>query len=572
MINYLEKYKNLPKELRDRVSTPAVMEAIHELEQKYNVKLATIIMRVMVRDIEIERLHSLFVYENGLDDNNAKELIKELNERVFSSISAYLDYIHNSNVRIPTEEGAKQEPVNTSNTKNSADFYFSAEDEEEVRSQAKDLGDLDKRELIAKQVENKIDQILAEVNVIFSSEDMMLRLRQILKTYLKGVRNKIDTISVLKREIENGGLALDDEIADDILKVVDLIKKDEAEHPGRPLEEVKKIDFEKEEKIKIEKENINNDVPYDFSGLQNQKNIKTDEQDPVVIDTQNNIEEKESLMVDSLEVENEPNVEKEEQEDKTKNTLPDHNFGEISPEEKSSNIDLRIPEEKEEVKDENKEELVFVSDKIASDSSPADNNSVIEQEQKEGEKKEEEKEMVIDLKAGQEDNNQTEVLAEKTEEGSGDVGFKPGMMAKARNSTPSNNEFKERFASQFNSQNNGKVRMEDIKHVSKLSGPEEELASMTLVDFRRLGDSPNERIDKIINMLNLLEEESFSKRMIGIKAWRKSPLNTMYRQLGQESMTKQKDIRELLYEKDESECMSKEEFDAVMQLNKKLRY
>ena len=37
-------------------------------------------------------------------------------------------------------------------------------------------------------------------------------------------------------------------------------------------------------------------------------------------------------------------------------------------------------------------------------------------------------------------------------------------------------------------------------------------------------------------------------------------------------MTKQKDIRELLYEKDESECMSKEEFDAVMQLNKKLRY
>ena len=87
MINYLEKYNNLPTELKDKISAPHVMSAIHDMEEKYSVKLATVVMRVMVKDLDIERLNDYFVYENGIDAEQVKELLHELQDKVFSEIT-----------------------------------------------------------------------------------------------------------------------------------------------------------------------------------------------------------------------------------------------------------------------------------------------------------------------------------------------------------------------------------------------------------------------------------------------------------------------------------------------------
>ena len=116
--------------------------------------------------------------------------------------------------------------------------------------------------------------------------------------------------------------------------------------------------------------------------------------------------------------------------------------------------------------------------------------------------------------------------------------------------------------------------MEDIKKVTKLGGPLEEVGSMTLVDFRRISEDPEEGVAKIMEMFELLEEDGFSKRLAGVKSWRQSPINKLYLAIGQESIIKQQDIKKIVEtrKKDKKEYLSQEEFDAIMELNKKLRY
>jgi len=84
----------------------------------------------------------------------------------------------------------------------------------------------------------------------------------------------------------------------------------------------------------------------------------------------------------------------------------------------------------------------------------------------------------------------------------------------------------------------------------------------------------NESIIKITRMFELLEEESFNKRMAGTKAWRKSPLNRLYIKIGQESIIEQKDIKQIIEirKKAKKDYLSQDEFDAIMELNAKLRY
>jgi hypothetical protein len=247
MINYLEKYNNLPKDLRDKISAPHVMKAIHEIEEKHTVNLAALIMRVMVRDIGVDELRNFFVFEQSMEATKADALVKELRERVFSEIANYLDYISTKKAeeeKVAADElgnyaerfgltPGKEEEAESESKPLGANFYFSIEDEDEVRKQAKDMGGLDRREQIAAQVEAQIDKIIGEINVIFSSEDMLRRLRQIIKTYLRGVRDKIDTKQALERDIMSGGLSLDEEIADDILSIVDKLNDEETKHPGR---------------------------------------------------------------------------------------------------------------------------------------------------------------------------------------------------------------------------------------------------------------------------------------------------------------------------------------------------
>lgn len=124
------------------------------------------------------------------------------------------------------------------------------------------------------------------------------------------------------------------------------------------------------------------------------------------------------------------------------------------------------------------------------------------------------------------------------------------------------------------SQNTRRPIVDGIKLAKKLTGPIEELSEMTLIDFRRLASTPIEATKSIKAKINLLQEESYGRRIEGINAWFSNEVNRFYRLLGQTSMSEGKSIDDIIKERLVSgkPTLSFEEFDAVMQLNSELRY
>jgi len=115
----------------------------------------------------------------------------------------------------------------------------------------------------------------------------------------------------------------------------------------------------------------------------------------------------------------------------------------------------------------------------------------------------------------------------------------------------------------------GKVT--DIRPVPKLTGPLEELSRLTLQDFRRLGSTASENAAKISAKIDRLHTESLARRGQGLAAWRSSPLQQLYGQIMSEALERRISPAALLTEKQPAP-MTPEEFNAIMELNQKLRF
>ncbi len=114
----------------------------------------------------------------------------------------------------------------------------------------------------------------------------------------------------------------------------------------------------------------------------------------------------------------------------------------------------------------------------------------------------------------------------------------------------------------------------DIKPPIKTIGPIEELAELKLQDYRKLGETAEEANEKIIEKLGLLEEDSYLKRAEGIKAWKKSEVYKVYLNIGRESMEKDMAIIDVIRQRKEDgrPYLTKEEFQAIADLNKKISF
>ncbi|HAH04681.1 TPA: hypothetical protein DCL28_03970 [Candidatus Komeilibacteria bacterium] len=120
----------------------------------------------------------------------------------------------------------------------------------------------------------------------------------------------------------------------------------------------------------------------------------------------------------------------------------------------------------------------------------------------------------------------------------------------------------------------GKSPMADIQRDYKLVGPVEELASLTLQTFRRLGPDAASQSDKVNAKVYLLGEQSLAKKSQGIQAWRRSPLYRMYLAIGQASMEHGLSVQKIIeqYVLQGKEILTLEEFEAISDLNKKFRF
>lgn len=116
--------------------------------------------------------------------------------------------------------------------------------------------------------------------------------------------------------------------------------------------------------------------------------------------------------------------------------------------------------------------------------------------------------------------------------------------------------------------------LDDVKLEKRLAGPIDELETMTIIDFRRLAADPQAAVNKIKEKIDLLEADSFNQRIAGTVAWQKNEVSRFYRLLGHLAMTDNKNIEDVIKERLMSgkPTLSLDEFHAVMELNRALRY
>ncbi len=110
------------------------------------------------------------------------------------------------------------------------------------------------------------------------------------------------------------------------------------------------------------------------------------------------------------------------------------------------------------------------------------------------------------------------------------------------------------------------------QHVT--TGSVDELRNLTLKEFRRLGDSPQASAEKIMEKINLLEDQSLVKKSEGIAAWRQSGVYKVYVEIGGRSMAEKKPVEQVIRELKESNqpFLAPQEFNVVSDLNSKLSY
>ncbi|MCX6800164.1 MAG: hypothetical protein NT091_03390, partial [Candidatus Falkowbacteria bacterium] len=108
------------------------------------------------------------------------------------------------------------------------------------------------------------------------------------------------------------------------------------------------------------------------------------------------------------------------------------------------------------------------------------------------------------------------------------------------------------------SKENGRIKVEDIRYITKTMGPIEELANLNLIDFRRLHQNPQTAIIKIKEKIELL----------------KSPVNQTYLRIGQQSIAHGKSVGEVIknLQSSNQDYLTEDEFEAVSELNNELKY
>ena len=476
MITYLEKYNQLPDDVKQGISTPAIIAAIEELEKKYEVTLATVVMRVMVKDISLVDLPKFFAFEYDLDPRRAEKLVDEMQEKIFRNVGNYLGISIDPAKTggafasgVPGSASAAEPSIRSSN------FFFSTEDEEEVKELAKRLKIAEVENEAVKQesaerTNAQVDKIINKIGFNFSSEELHQRFRKVIYTYVKGVRSRIDARQTLLKNVKVGGLGLNDALANKALKIADEIKAvDRIMAPaaaGEPVETP--AAGEPVEAAAERMPTIDRDLPYDFRPLAGAAAPAAPAPEA---------------------------------------TEPKLSLEEIN------RLAMAVPE--------------------APLSAPTIDKSELEG-------------LSIDLSAKEEAPVPAPSLAP------------PLSAPMIMNRPPIMN----------------RTRLEDVKKVPKLSGPVDELKDLDLVNFRRLNSDPGKAAAKIKEKLQLLEDETYEKRRLGIKAWRESPVNREYLSIGRESIASNRGVEDIIEARRQNsqETLSYSEFLAIMDFNKSIRF
>lgn len=461
MFDYLLKFNKLPQELRDEVSTPLVMASIDELEERFRVNLATVIMRVMVKEIAFTDLKQFFIEEFQLSEPMAEQLQTELAGKVFLKVADYLGIDLEAIVSRPMPETLSPEPdlmavraaaVTTESQVRGAQFFFSPEDEEEIRELTRRSAGAPQAQTQAKvtaDLESRLKIVVAKAEINFGSEELTNRFKMILQTYLYGIRTRLDTKLTLTKAFESGGLGFDSDSAEAVLNLADRSEELLANEPKKELTTVRPSNNNLNTLLAVGVRDIEYDLAKELAKKEAAKNSLTPPQTTVDLSQEN---------------------------------IP---------------VETMTP----------RKETTFQASSA------------------------------INQPTSTELEMEPLVIKHAPEVGS-------------------------------------KVKMADIKYVPKTMEPVEELGYMDLASFRRLEKEPEKITAKIREKIKLLEEESYGKKLEAVKAWRQSPVNKLYLEIGEAAIAKNQPIDITIEERRSKgeDLLSSDEFEAILSLNKDLRY
>lgn len=513
MFDYLQKYNNLPKEVRDKVSSPEIISVIEILEKKYGFSLAGTIMQIVIKDIKINDLVKYFAENFKLDEEKSRLLAEDLKKKVFKDLVDYLGLkkIVSENLNISKPQFKAKPPKmeiekKSETSKRESSFYFSEEDEKEIKELTKKIGGYSESSSLDNNIEETLDEIISKIKINFGSQLLSDRFRKILKIYLKGVRDRLETKQTLAKSLDSGGLGFDAESVEKVLLIADGNKSKEIElkiiQPSRikiPEDEIKNeklaVSTESKQAEDLKKAGIR-DIDYDLNSLKKAKKQL------------NKLDTSHELAPPP------PTIQQTRQESRRTKLAPP------KPKKKPKFLNSLF-NKKEDVKDEIPQTAVSASAQPASPTAS----------------------LSLGGSLGGRDEQKTETIDVKTT-----VAFRKPHQA------------------------NGKIKMDDIKFEPKIMGPIDELRYMNLINFRRLDDDPLKAAEKIKEKIHILEE--YSKKMEGIKAWRLSPANGLYLKMGEASISKKKPIDVIIKERKSSgkDYLNPQEFEAIIKLNKSLRF
>ncbi|MGI6378950.1 MAG: hypothetical protein ACOX0H_03040 [Patescibacteria group bacterium] len=505
MFDYLQQFNSLPKDLKDKVSSPQAMAALAEIENHYQVDLAMIVMKVMIKSLTIKDLPAIFVGEFSLSAPQAEALTKDLKEKIFKPVADYVG----------------------------------------LGSETKEL-DLNK----------DINLLIKEAGLTIPSEFLIERLKKIIATYLKGVRSRIDTRGSLAKDIEIGGLGLSAEETDRILKVCDLQKFKDNENlrsfsvatpPGSRLDKI----------ISSQEQAIHKPLAeYDFKKALASGEVKrisspagagaaiAAAHSKGVGETSNQTQTP-SQAIASTQASRQAPVSAPTQTATKPSSLESR--GIVHKPESTSLFKKIFTEEQKQA---SPESVKFATAAPIPDIPAAALSSAQVATTT--------KSSVAPRRAPGTSVRPTASVASAR------------IAANAQQTTTPQSQAE--FLAKQKTAAMSRPRVEDVRAVPKVMGPIEELQFLDLVNFRRLGRTPEEITEKIFNKIKLLEKDGYDKMIAGIIAWKKSPVCLLYLKMVQEAVASGKTLKEsvALRQEKNQDVLTMEEIEAIMNFNSKL--
>jgi len=518
MFDYLQQFNKLPKNLREKVSSSAVMANINELEKKYGVDLAALVMKIMVKSVPAENLAMHLISEFRLEKDIAMKLAADLVAKVLFDVR---DYLGLAELKMPKDEAIIKD---TSSESKPASPIAAAPLEVDNFSQ---------------RINQYIEQVVKELNISFSSEHLLLRFRAIIRTYLRGIRGRVETRETLSKSVNGGGLGFDNIMIDRILATLEkvqkqkqIIEKVEIKNPRAAIVDKivklsapdQKIETKKTEAdyslkaaiLERQQKNLASPIPVKLAPPKAQPILpkKIDQKlvtppkvritpPTPVADFPKETARKtpEAVVINPKEIAKEINL----LQKQIKTEAP------VKP-----TIETSIPKPKEEPKKQSLPKPIIEKPKVD--------------------------------------------LAKKVE--------LPPRIVEKENIGPTKNITDVQMSNSL-----GKKKLEDIRK-PKVMTPIEELRYLDLVNFRRLSKDPKEAVAKIDQKIKLLENNSYGQMLAGISAWRESQINKLYSKIVVDALKLNKNIEEIIaHRRDKGEpYLEIEEINQIIELNNNLMF